>query len=413
MSNFKKIALIIGFFSFIVIFGVLLYVIFFRPLLPETLNVNTPISGRNLPLAGINENRNIAPLSLVNGRLPLTRNINEQEEERRAVEDFIVPKAEARPLSETRVFGASASVKGSEIYYYDKTSGKFLAVGSDGSERFLSDKIFFQVENIVWSHNREKVILEYPDGANIVYGFSDKKQITLPTHWTDFDFSSDNQNIVSKSFGVNPENNFLILSDASATKSKILRELGANGDQVIASWSPNNQMVGMFLGEGDFDRQEVFFIGLNNENFKSMTVEGRGFQGKWSPQGDRLLYSVYSSLSDNKPELWIVDAAPGSIGRNRKRLQLETWSEKCVFFDNNTVYCAVPDTLEANSGLFPEEMDRWGDAIYKINLNTGSKSLISELSKNHVMKDPIVLSDGKYFYFTDKNDGKLYKVLLK
>lgn len=413
MQRYQKIALIIGF--IIVVFGIgfLLYAIFFKPLVPDdSNNANTQTNG-GFPQA--NENQNIQVLTNSNSGFPQSGNSNNNANSNTSdtsgdnISDF-GPTKQAQTLTDFHAYGTAISSNGQLVYYYNKSTGKFYSIDKNGNVAALSDKAFHKVEEITWSPDKNKVVLEYPDGANIVYDFKTKQQVSLPNHWEDFGFSPEGDKIISKTVGISSENNFLISSDASGKGIKILRELGDNADSVIPLWSPNNQMVGVYTQDAGLERQEVFFIGQNNENYKSMFVEGSGFQGKWTPQGDRIIYSVYSDRSDNKPELWLVDATSNSIGRNRKQLKIQTWADKCAFYDNNTLFCAVPMNLDDNAGYFPQEMDASEDIIYKINISTGSKSVAVKTDVGHTMRNLIVSPDGKYVYFTDKFDGKLYKV---
>lgn len=417
MSRLQKIILIIGFIIVVFAIGFLLYWLFFKPFIPSpngNMN-NANISG--LPSANGNANIRVAPNA--NLTLPPAGNINAYPNANIAptpvgVSGVTVEKpTEATSLTDSPAYDPSLARDGNAIYYYDKTDGKFYSIGPDGKPQVLGDKVFHQVETITWSPKKDKAVLEYPDGSNIVYDFTTKSQITLPAHWRDFGFSPEGDKIISKNIGMSSENNFLIISDASGTKTRIVQGLGDNAGEVLTQWSPNNQMIAMDVKGLDLDRQEIFFIGLNNENFKSMVVEGRGFQGQWAPQGDRLLYSVYNTASDNKPELWMADATANTMGRNRKPLNLQTWADKCTFYDNATVYCAIPSQLEEGAGMIPDEMDNSSDTVYKINLNTGSKTLVATPTQSHTMKNIMVSSDAKYLYFTDKNDGKLYKIEIK
>jgi len=416
MSRLQKIALVAGFMLLVFGIGFLLYIVFFKPLVPGSNNANLQNTSTGLP--GSNENQNGKILPGTNGTLPLSGDINANANTNAQIQQSgqgqpLGPTASVTSLSNARTYNATLSENGLYLYYYDRESGKFYKTDSKGNTTPLDNKIFYQVERVSWSTNREKAILEYPDGANIVYNFSSKKQYTLPKHWTDFNFSPDSDKIISKSIGINNENNFLIISDSTGTKTKVIRELGENAEDVLPLWSPNNQVVGVYVRGSDLEQQEIFFIGQNSENFKSMLVEGWGFKGQWTPQGDKLLYSVYSSRTQNKPELWIVDAQSNSIGRNRRELKVETWADKCAFYDNDTLYCAVPEGLQDNAGLFPDEMDTAPDMIYKINISTGSKTLVAQPDQNHTMDSIFVSPNGDSIYFTDKNDGKIYKVGIK
>ena len=269
------------------------------------------------------------------------------------------------------------------------------------------------MEKIVWSPNKDKAILEYPDGANIVYNFTANKQITLPTHWKDFKFSANGQQIVMKSMGLDPDNRWLAIANSDGSKARRIEALGEKDATVYPSWSPNNQTIAMYTEGIDFNRQEVFFVGLNKENFKSLVIEGRGFQPKWSPKGDRLLYSVYSSDNNMKPKLWISNAQGENIGAGRKSLSVETWANKCVFADDANVYCAVPKKLEEGSGLFPEMALNTSDNLYKINTKTGLKKLVAIPNGDYNISNPIISDNGQYLYFTDEATGRLNKIQLK
>ena len=70
-------------------------------------------------------------------------------------------------------------------------------------------------------------------------------------------------------------------------------------NKVQVAWSPNNEILatattGRSLG---VDRQEVYFLGQYGQNFKSMVVEGLGFQPQWAPSGQQLVYSVANAAS--------------------------------------------------------------------------------------------------------------------
>ena len=204
-----------------------------------------------------------------------------------------------------RVLDKPYMVMGSDgvLRYYNRSDGKFYRLDAQGNLVALSDTVFHKVQNVTWASNGEKAILEYPDGNKIVYDFNKQKQVTLPKHWQDFSFSPNGQQISAKSIAYDVENRHLIVANADGSKAKSLSPIGENADKVYPIWSPNNQAAAMYLGGVDFNRQEVFFVGLNDENFKSTIVNGRGFEPKWSTEGDRLLYSVYNSDNRMNPTL--------------------------------------------------------------------------------------------------------------
>jgi hypothetical protein len=299
------------------------------------------------------------------------------------------------------------------VQYYDREDGKFYTIGADGKKVLLSDKVFHSVENVTWAPDKTKAVLEYPDGSKTLYNFDTEKQVTLPAHWKDFSFSPSSDKLISKSIGIDPENRWLVVSNDDGSQAKALEEIGTQDKTVYPSWSPNNQIVALYTEGVDFDRQEVFFVGLNGENFKSTIIEGRGFQSQWSTNGDQLLYSVYNTRDDLKPRLWLVEANGDTIGQNRTSLDIQTWANKCTFATDTEVYCAVPDNLERGAGLFPELADKTQDSLYRIDLTTGTQQLIAVPNGAYNISQIVVPSGQDYLYFTDKFSGSIYKVKLR
>lgn len=417
--NWKRILILIGFLLIVVLIGYLLYFFFLKPTIPLAPPTNVNIPAGILPPAGVNVN---IPVGVNVGVLPPGANVNIGVPSRPgpmppgAVALSPIARGgltETRSLTTTRGYGVTLGNDGSSILYYDKTTGQFFRLTADGRQLPLTDKIFYQVEKITWAPGKEKAVLEYPDGVNIVYDFKTKKQVTLPAHWKDFSFSPNNERLVFKSIGTDPENRFLAISKADGSEAEQIEPLGDKDATVYPAWSPNEQIIAMYTEGKDFDNQYLYFLGLNNENFKSVTINGRNFQGVWSPQGDRLLYSAYSSSNDFKPMLWIVSAQGENIGLNRRSLNLQTWANKCTFSNNDKIYCAVPQNLQEGAGIFYQQLDNSPTDVYEIDLSTGFKSMIATPQGDHNIENLVVSQDGRYLYFTSKTDGRLYQIQLK
>lgn len=302
---------------------------------------------------------------------------------------------------------------GSSLLYYNADDGRFYRLTGDGAVRPLTDRVFHLVQQITWSNDRQRAVLEYPDGANIIYDFATQKQVTLPTHWERFSFSPDGEQIVAKSIGQDTENRYLVVTDSSGSRSRPIAALGANAGSVTPNWSPNGQMVALQVETSGSNRQEVFFIGLNDERFPSTFVPGWGFEGKWTPDGGQLLYSVYTGQNGNRPELWLVEASPTSVGANRRTVGLQTWAHKCTMAGATVAYCAVPQSLPEAAGLFPNEMDSGPDSLYRVDLSSGAATIIARPDQAQSMQGLQVASDGRSLYYTARQDGRVYRIQLK
>lgn len=410
LKKYEKIFIALGFILIVFILGYLLYALFFKPSpAPVIIEQPTATSAQGgLPVAKPGTGQTTVAGQPIQG-LP-------KETEKplsRSSAIALGGLTQTAELNQTPSLAATLSANGNDLQYYNKQNGKFYRLTKDGQASLLSDAVFHEVEKITWSPDKNKAILEYPDQAKIIYDFKNKKQISLPKHWQDFNFSPDGSKIVLKSMAADPANRWLAVADAEGVVAQRVAALGDKDDTVYPSWSPNNQTVALYTEGISYDQQRVYFVGLNNENFKALTIDGRGFEPKWSPKGDRLLYSVYSSSSNLKPELWLANAQGENIGAGRNKLDIQTWADKCVFSAAAEIYCAVPESLEEGAGLFPDLAKNTKDNLYKIDTQTGLKKLIAVPDGGFTMSDLIVSADGSYLYFTDANTGKINKIKLK
>lgn len=301
----------------------------------------------------------------------------------------------------------------SGVQYYNVDDGLFYRLDANGQAQKMSDQVFYSVQDVTWAPDGKKAILEYPDKSKILYNFEKEKQVSFPAHWEEFSFSPQSDQVIAKSIGLDPGNRFLTVASDDGSQVYNLEEIGNNADKVQPSWSPNNQIVATYTKGLDFNRQEVFFVGLNGENFKSTIVEGRGLNYEWSTTGDRLLYSVYNVNSDLKPLLWIVDAQGDQISQNRQSLGLNTWADKCTFATNMEIYCAVPTELEEGSGIFRSVAANSHDEIYKINLQNGTRTLIAVPDGQYNISEVIVDDNQNKLTFSDSRTGSIYQINLK
>ena len=302
---------------------------------------------------------------------------------------------------------------GGQIVYYNATDQKFYRVDSNGNIVSLSDQVFYNVQNAVFDSSGDKAVIQYPGGFNIVYDFARNKQITLPSHWQDFEFAPNNETISFKNIGLDPENRFLVTAKYDGSNTKIIEQIGDNANKVQPNWSPNSQIVATYTEGKDATRSDVYFLGQNNENFKSMVVEGRDFRGLWSPSGDNMLYSVYDPANDFTPQLWIVSASGDSIGDNRQKINLQTWADSCTFASETIALCSVPQTMPANAGLDQRVLAGIPDDLYAVNLASGATQLISTPDSITQIKQVMYSANSvDKIFITDNYTNNIYQISL-
>ncbi|MFA6369947.1 MAG: hypothetical protein WCX09_03145, partial [Patescibacteria group bacterium] len=288
----KKLSLVIGFILITVLLGYLLFRVFFNGSLisePEPFDPEIVATG-TLPIAGEGEGQTETSTP---GILPGSEGDSSSTPWRPGdtmPPDSNEPSAQAiggvtevTLVVDRPTIGLSNSSSG--IQYYNTDDGLFYRLGADGQAQKISDQVFFSVQNVTWAPDGKKAVLEYPDDSKILYDFDKEKQVSFPAHWEEFSFSPQSDQVITKSIGLDPNNRFLTIASDDGSQVYNLEEIGTNADRVTPGWSPNNQIVATYTRSLDFNRQEVFFVGLHGENFKSTIVEGRGLTYEWSKTG--------------------------------------------------------------------------------------------------------------------------------
>jgi len=306
---------------------------------------------------------------------------------------------------------------GGDYNYYNSSDGKFYSIGKGGLISELSSEKFWNVSNTYWSRNGKSAVLEFPDGSNIYYDFKTGKRATLPKEAREFSFSNDDSFLAYEYIGESPDDRWIIVSSPDGQGQVAVQEIADESKNVKVDWSPTGSVVATFRKPTSALGEEVFFIGLNGENYLSLQTNGLGFQGKWSPKGKQILYSVFNSGSGYNPVLHIAGAEGDNIGLGNRSLNISTWPDKCVFENEDTVYCAVPYSLEEGSGIFRERASHTSDAIYKVDLKNNISSVLalpeSGSNQSFTIESVSVSEDGKLLYFTDRVNGYIYSINLR
>lgn len=408
----KRVLLAIGFVVITLLMAFVLYWVVFRPRpVPVNDNVNAAPPGT-------------LPETNVNGG-PTVINVNGQQV---FVPEVALPEISTialggNTLTTELTAGAVSHVDlaadGEQMRYYDPATGQFFKVNTDGTVTAISDAIFRDVQAMAWSPVKDEAILEFPDGSNVYYNFSTGKQVTLPKEYTEFSFNGTGSSIAFKYMNIDQERRVLAVAAPDGSGARTLEALGPNDNKVDVNFSPDGTVAATFRDFIDANRQEIGFIGLNNENFKGMVVEGSGFKGAWDGDGNRMMYSVYTAGTGYKPTLWIADAKGQDIGKNRIDLGVNTWVDKCTFSaDGASAYCGVPKDLPTGAAIVPELAQQTTDDIYKIDLNSGAKTKIAvpvDINGNEStsVETMSLTADGSVLYYVDAITGKINKINLE
>lgn len=404
----KNILYVVGAFVCVIFLGYLIYVIFFKgEAVPEGyVNVNGELVNIS-ELPRVNENANQPKEAIKNVNRPTLPEVSEVARGGNTL---------VRELTSDPVFGTATI--GEFTYYYDPLTGKFYRITPAGEKIELGGGVVYKgAVNVVWSPTGSEAVIEFLDGSNILYNFNTKTQATLPKEVREVEFSSKGEKIGFEYVTDNPETSFIGVAKPNGSEIKNVQMLGDKQNSVDINWSPTSEVLATYRENSSGNSQNVFFVGLEQENFKALQVEGRGFAGRWSDDGERMLYSVYNGETDFNPTLWVANSRGDRTGTGKVNTGLATWADKCAIA-GSTAYCAAPTSLPSGSGLARELSYDRPDNFWKINLDTGSKTLLA----NPVQRDGsgsfsagrvMVSANEDYLYFTDQNTSRLNSIKLK
>lgn len=390
----------------VIVGGVLTYVL----LNPSAL-APTPTPGEQIPIGSL-------PTPIAGGprlpasdveKIPLTQI---QGTDRAPGIDLIArggeTQVDAVSLFPTQYVNLSSN--GSSMNYYDPETKRFYRIDSNGTISKIGDQVFAEVSGVTWAPNDSDAIVEFPDSSNIRYNFDTNEQVTLPAHWDDFGFSPSSSSVAFKSNALDPDERWLATADANGGSTRRIAPLGENGDMVNVDWAPNNQVIATYSRPDGLSRSDLYFVGFNGENFPLSRLNGLNFEGRWTPDGDTLLYSVAEQALEFRPRLWVVNGTGETMGRNRQPIALSTWPHKCTFAGDSTAYCGVPTEVPAGAGLIPSVTDTIPDELYKVDTNTGTITKIATPASQVNVESLQLSADGKTLFIHDKFTGAIKKV---
>lgn len=414
-TKVQRALLIAGFILVVAGFFFAIWYVFFRPGLPLG-NTNRPggiTNGLPTPANG-NVNRTKPPSTT---QVLPTVNTPNTEPSRVANGGSTL----TNPVTTGPASGLTVNPDNGDLQFYDRTNGLFYKISPDGLTKTpLTTEGYPDVQNVSWAPNGGKAILGFPDGSKVLYDFTTKRQTTLPSEMNDFSFSPQSDQIAAKYLDArNTDNQWLVVSKPDGSDSQTAEHLGANAGKVTVNWSPNNQIIAAYAKSTDSDQQEIIFLGANNENFPSVGVYGRGFTPNWSPDGQKVLYSTYSPLTNDNPHVYLMNGSPEAIGTGQQDLGLDTSADKCSFSSSGTsIYCAVPYYYNPGSGPQPELSAGIPDNIYRVDLRTGTVTLVARpVDANKAQRYSIgniqVAPDESSLFFTDTVTGTIQNIQLR
>lgn len=327
-----------------------------------------------------------------------------------------VAELTVRKILDQKASHATLNQQKDRILFFDEEVGEFFQadLNGDGSDQ-ITTAGFTDLVDTKWAQNKQAAVLYFgsTDLARrlISFNFSDQTFNDLGNNVTEAALSPDASEIVY--LFEDRESNISNISSAAAdgSKWKILQPYSA--DSIDLRWT---NPFRFFVGEvpTSYDQTSLGSLSVSGDDAQTLVADAFGLTYKVSPDGNTILYTIGSSRSD-EVYLYVTDIN----GSFHTDLEIATMADKCAFAEDNvTVYCGVPqrgnldfvvpdDYLEGNMVT--------NDSFYRINTQTGDKERLggaSEFGTVYDVFEPFVADSGRTVYFTRKQDGNLYALLI-
>lgn len=331
------------------------------------------------------------------------------------------PKISTEPIvaiSDEPVLAPTLAKDTNAIKYYAKNSGQIRQIDFDGNnKRTLSDKELIGLNSVLWSPDKNKVITKFISAEKTkfyYYDHTELKGFLLKNNVDEIAWqNSSGTRIFYKYYDAVTKKRTLNISDPDGANWTKLADLRFRDISIIQI--PESGLVSFW------NKPDAFF----ETNFRSVPIIGGeektllagifGADYLWSGNGNSVLVSHSDTKGGTKIQLSLINSNGGEL----RNLNFPTLVSKCTWLrDNESAYCAMPGKIP-DSAIMPndyaKEKFRTSDTFWKINTKTGEKNRIIELEKINSEYDAFDLflnSDESILFFTNKTDGKLYRITL-
>jgi len=321
------------------------------------------------------------------------------------------------PLTDEAVLSPALSPDGQSIRYYSKTNGKAYIIDiASKDKRVISEKELIGLSDIIWSPDRSKVISEFSIAAGrskfFLYDYAQNKGTQLKDG-LDTVIWQNNEKIFYKYFDAKTQERTLNFANPDGSNWQKITDLAVKALRIAPV--PRTGLVSFWNQPDAFTETLLQTAPILGGEKKDISKGKYGADYLWSQDGNSLLISSIDTKGGSKLQLGVAN----SLGGEYRNLGIPTFVSKCAWSKNNkTVYYALPGAIPTGTTLPNDYLAggfRTNDTFWKIDIATGEKSRLVDLEKITSAYDATGLfldSDESLLFFTNRIDGKLYKITL-
>lgn len=326
------------------------------------------------------------------------------------------PELKIKAISTEKALAPTLSADKTKVIFYSQYNGNVWQVSFDGTGLTrMSSTVLDNLAQIIWSPDKKKVISIYKDVEENIgkysYNYDTGKATSLGAYIGEIAWSPDSNKIAYQY--TNDKTNQNNISTASSDGTNWKNILDTRLKNLNIDWI--GSQIAFWEKPSGLAPGSLFLLNPLNKSLDKILSNIYGFSLKWSPIGNKILYSKTNNQGKN---IGLYTASKDGSGETG--IGISAFVEKCVWAsDNRTIFCAIPKSIGADYTL-PDDFYKGvfvsDDDFVKINLDTEEKTnLLEDWEKGYGTYDAtnLFLSPLEdYLFFVNKKDGLLYSIEL-
>ncbi len=326
------------------------------------------------------------------------------------------PTLKIKAISTERVLAPTLSADKTKVIYYSQYNGNVWQSAFDGSGLTrISSVILDNLKEIIWSPDKTKTVSIYQDEKeNIsknIYDYNTGEITPLSVNVKEIAWSPGSNKIAYQYTDDITDANNISTANPDGTAWQNIFQVRLK--DVGLDWTSSE--ITFFEKPSGLAQGSLFLLNPLSKTLTKVLSNVYGMAAKWSPQGDKVLFSKTNSSGKNI-SLYVAL----KDGSSEANISISGLIRKCAWsLDNRTIFCAVPKNI-SEAEILPDDFYKGSfvsdDDFWKINLETGVKTILLEpWEKGNGIYDAIDLFLSPledYLFFVNKKDGLLYSIEL-
>lgn len=318
-------------------------------------------------------------------------------------------------ISKDPIFGAVNDKKTEKIFYYSVIDGTVWQVDSDGLNLVQIDNAKLTgLVGVNWSPDRTKVLTNFNKEGRSVFFFYDKlKKVAtkLKENLDNVVWDGLGGEIVYKYYDNKTQKRSLSIANPDGSNWQTIAD-NIPFRNISISAIPLSSVISFWNSPAASEESILQTVTTTGGAVKEIFRGKFGADYLWSPEGKMALVSSLTDKNSKMITLGIIDSQG-----NYQDLGIPTMVSKCAWsVDGRTIYYALPGGIPTGATMPDDYQNKkftTSDTFWKIDITTGSRERILQLDDidgTYDVASPFLSSTENSLFFTNRIDGKLYRI---